>query len=127
VLHLVEPLGFQMDEARLRRAGLDYHDLGHVVVHPGFDALAAALPDARMVAFTAEASRWYTDVAYRDGDALVFGPEPCGLDADVLTHPRIDLRVRIPMRPGLRSMNLASAAAVGVYEAWRQLGFVTGS
>ncbi|MCL2424375.1 MAG: tRNA (cytidine(34)-2'-O)-methyltransferase [Micrococcales bacterium] len=125
-LHLVEPLGFELDEPRLRRAGLDYHDMAHVVVHPGFDAVTRALPDARFVAFTAHATGWHTDIAWRDGDALVFGPEPTGLDAAVLDHERISAQVRIPMLVGRRSMNLANAAAVGIYEAWRQLGFATG-
>lgn len=125
-LHLVEPLGFEMDEPRLRRAGLDYHDLAHVVVHPGFDALLAALPDTRFVAFTSHATRWHTDVDWRDGDGLVFGPEPTGLDAAVLAHPRVAAQVRIPMLPGRRSVNLANAAAVGLYEAWRRLGFPDG-
>jgi len=125
-LHLVEPLGFEMDEPRLRRAGLDYHDLAHVVVHPTFDALAEALPGARLVAFTSHATRWHTDVDWRDGDALVLGPEPTGLDAAVLDHPRVTAQVRIPMLPGRRSMNLANAAALAVYEAWRQLGFPGG-
>ena len=122
-LHLVEPLGFDLSESRLRRAGLDYHDLAHVVVHPSFDALLAALPDARVLAFTAQATAWHTDVAFRPGDVLLFGPEPTGLPPEVLGHPRVTARVRIPMLPGRRSMNLSNAAAVATYEAWRQLGF----
>lgn len=125
-LHLVEPLGFEMDEPRLRRAGLDYHDLAHVVVHPGFDALADALTDSRLVAFTSHATRWHTDMDWRDGDGLVFGPEPTGLDAALLVHPRVAAQVRVPMLPGRRSLNLANAAAVGVWEAWRHLGFPGG-
>jgi tRNA (cytidine/uridine-2'-O-)-methyltransferase len=125
-LHLVEPLGFDLDEAKLRRAGLDYHDLAHVEVHPDFDALAADLPDARMLAFTTGAGRWFTDVGWADGDALVFGPEPTGLSDEVLAHPRIAGQVRIPMLPGRRSMNLSNAAAVATYEAWRRLGFREG-
>lgn len=122
-LHLVEPLGFDLSEARLRRAGLDYHDLAHVVVHPSFDALLDALPDARVLAFTAQATVWHTDVAYASGDVLLFGPEPTGLPPEVLAHPRVTARIRIPMLPGRRSMNLSNAAAVASYEAWRQLGF----
>ncbi|MCL2467941.1 MAG: tRNA (cytidine(34)-2'-O)-methyltransferase [Micrococcales bacterium] len=125
-LHLVEPLGFELDEPRLRRAGLDYHDMAHVVVHPGFDAVTEALPGARFVAFTAHATRWHTDVDWRDHDALVFGPEPTGLDDAVLTHRRVAAQVRIPMLSGRRSVNLANAAAIGVYEAWRALGFAHG-
>lgn len=125
-LHLVEPLGFVMDEPRLRRAGLDYHDLAHVVVHPTFDAAVDALPDARIFAFTTHTSDRFTDIAYRDGDALLFGPEPTGLPAEVLAHPRITAQVRIPMLPGRRSLNLTNAAATAVYEAWRQQGFPGG-
>ncbi|MDO8106449.1 tRNA (cytidine(34)-2'-O)-methyltransferase [Isoptericola sp. b441] len=122
-LHLVEPLGFTLDEPRLRRAGLDYHDLAHVVVHPDVDALLSALPRARVWAFTTRAPRWNTEVDWRDDDALLFGPEPSGLPEDVLAHPRVTGQVRIPMVPGRRSMNLANAAAVATYEAWRRLGF----
>lgn len=125
-LHLVEPLGFELSEARLRRAGLDYHDLAHVVVHRDLDALLTALPTARVLAFTTQATRWHTDVDWRDDDVLLFGPEPTGLPDDVLAHPRVTDRVRIPMLPGRRSMNLANAAAVASYEAWRVLGFTGG-
>jgi len=125
-LHLVEPLGFDLSEAKLRRAGLDYHDLAHVVVHPDLDALLAQLP-GRVLAFTTQATRWYTDVTYRDDDVLLFGPEPTGLPEHVLTHPRITEQVRIPMVPGRRSMNLTNAAAVACYEAWRQQGFPGGA
>jgi len=124
-LHLVEPLGFDLSEAKLRRAGLDYHDLAHVVVHPSFDALLDALP-GRVYAFTTQATQRHTDVAWADEDVLLFGPEPTGLPDEVLDHPRITDRVRIPMLPGRRSMNLSNAAAVGIYEAWRQLGFDAG-
>jgi tRNA (cytidine/uridine-2'-O-)-methyltransferase len=124
-LHLVEPLGFDMSEAKLRRAGLDYHDLAHVVVHASLDDLLAALP-GRIYAFTTQATLRHTDVAWADEDVLLFGPEPTGLPDEVLAHPRITDRVRIPMLPGRRSMNLSNAAAVGMYEAWRQLGFVDG-
>lgn len=124
-LHLIEPLGFDLSEAKLRRAGLDYHDLAHVVVHPSLDALLAALP-GRVYAFTTQATQRHTDVAWADEDVLLFGPEPTGLPDEVLAHPRITDRVRIPMLPGRRSMNLSNAAAVGIYEAWRQLGFVDG-
>ncbi len=125
-LHLVEPLGFDLSEAKLKRAGLDYHDLAHVVVHPDLEAMLDALP-GRVLAFTTHATRWYTDVAYRDDDALLFGPEPTGLPDEVLAHPRITEEVRIPMLAGRRSMNLTNAAAVAAYEAWRQLGFPGGA
>ncbi|WP_163275428.1 tRNA (cytidine(34)-2'-O)-methyltransferase [Cellulomonas iranensis] len=125
-LHLVEPLGFDLSEARLRRAGLDYHDLAHVVVHADLEALLAALPTSRVLAFTTQATRRYTDVDWRADDALLLGPEPSGLPPHVLAHPRVTDQVRIPMLPGRRSMNLSNAAAVATYEAWRVLGFPGG-
>lgn len=125
-LHLVDPL-FELDEPRLRRAGLDYHDLAHVVVHADLETAFAAVPGARVIAFTTRGALRHTDVTYRDGDVLLFGPEPTGLDEDVLAHPRVTERVRIPMLPGRRSLNLANAAAVATYEAWRQLGFPDGA
>lgn len=122
-LHLVEPLGFSMSDAHLRRAGLDYHDLATVTVHPSLaDVWSAVLP-ARAFAFTTSATASYADVRYRSGDVLVFGPEPTGLSQAVLTDPNITDRLRIPMLPGRRSLNLANSAAIAVYEAWRQLGF----
>jgi len=125
-LHLIEPLGFEMDEPRLRRAGLDYHDLATVTVHPSFEALLDAEPAARVFAFTTRATTVYTDVAYQQGDVLLFGPEPTGLDDATLAHPRITGQVRIPMVAGRRSLNLTSSASIAIYEAWRQLGFVGG-
>ena len=122
-LHLVEPLGFTMTDAQLRRAGLDYHDLATVSVHPDLDALWAAVLPARVFAFTASATTSYADIAYRRGDVLMFGPEPTGLDDAVLHHPNVTERLRIPMLPGRRSLNLSNAAAVASYEAWRQHDF----
>jgi tRNA (cytidine/uridine-2'-O-)-methyltransferase len=125
-LHLVEPLGFDLSEPKLRRAGLDYHDLASVVVHADFEALLAARPDARVFAFEVDATTRYTDVAYAPGDVLLFGPEPTALPDEVLDHPRITERVRIPMLPSRRSLNLTSSASIAIYEAWRQVGFVGG-
>ena len=121
-LHLARPLGFDMDDAKLRRAGLDYRDKAPTFVHESLEAALHALLPGRVFAFTAHAETASTDVAYQPGDILLFGPEPTGLAAEVLADPRITQRVRIPMRPGMRSLNLASAAAIAVYEAWRQLG-----
>ena len=126
-LHLVEPLGFDLSEPKLRRAGLDYHDLAHVVVHPDLDALLDSLPDARVFAFTTQATSRYTDVTYQPDDVLMFGPEPTGLPADVVAHARITDQVRIPMLAGRRSLNLSNAASIATYEAWRQLGFTDGA
>ncbi|MGB3332380.1 MAG: tRNA (cytidine(34)-2'-O)-methyltransferase [Mycobacterium sp.] len=122
-LHLVEPMGFDLSEPKLRRAGLDYHDLAWVRVHASLPAAWEALGDARVFAFTAGAHIPYTDVSYQPGDVLMFGPEPTGLDEATLADPHITARVRIPMLAGRRSLNLSNAAAVAVYEAWRQHGF----
>lgn len=122
-LHLVEPLGFDLSEPKLRRAGLDYHDLASVTVHPGLEAAWAAVEGARVFAFTAHAARSFADIDYQPGDVLLFGPEPTGLDEATLADPHITDRVRIPMLAGRRSLNLSNAAAVAAYEAWRQHGF----
>jgi tRNA (cytidine/uridine-2'-O-)-methyltransferase len=122
-LHLVEPLGFDLSEPKLRRAGLDYHDLASVTVHADLPSAWAAVTPARVFAFTAHAESWFADVEYRPGDVLMFGPEPTGLDAATLADPHITAQVRIPMLDGRRSLNLANAATVAVYEAWRQHGF----
>lgn len=126
-LHLVEPLGFDLSEPRLRRAGLDYHDLAHVTVHPNLTALLASAPTARVFAFTTKATTCYADVEYRADDILLFGPEPTGLDDDVLAHPRITDQVKIPMLADRRSLNLTSSASIAIYEAWRQTGFAEGT
>lgn len=122
-LHLVEPLGFDLSEPKLRRAGLDYHDLASVTVHPDLQAAWAAVMPARVYAFTAHAETSFGDVSYQPGDVLLFGPEPTGLDAATLADPHITAQVRIPMLAGRRSLNLSNAAAIAAYEAWRQQGF----
>ena len=122
-LHLVEPLGYTLDDARLRRAGLDYHDLASVHVHPDLDHALAEVAPNRVYAFTTRAATSFAEIAYQPGDALLFGPESVGLSAAALAHPRITDQVRIPMLAGRRSLNLSNAAAVAVYEAWRQLGY----
>lgn len=122
-LHLVKPLGFDLSEPKLRRAGLDYHDLASVTVHESLQQAWRALDSARVFAFTAHAEARFADIAYTPGDVLMFGPEPTGLDAATLADPHITARVRIPMLAGRRSLNLSNAAAVAVYEAWRQQGY----
>ena len=122
-LHLVEPLGFELDEPRVKRAGLDYHELANVAVHRNLDALLDQHPEARVFAFTAHGDTSYHQITYQPSDLLVFGSEPSGLDDAVLAHSRITARVQIPMLPGRRSLNLANAATLVIYEAWRQLGF----
>ena len=124
-LHLVEPLGFDMSDTKLKRAGLDYHDLAHVKVHHTFDEALAEVP-GRIWAFTGDASRHYSDITYADGDGLLFGRESVGLPDWAMSHPRVSECVRIQMREGIRSLNLANSASIALYEAWRQLGFPDG-
>jgi tRNA (cytidine/uridine-2'-O-)-methyltransferase len=122
-LHLIGPLGFDLSDTKLRRAGLDYHDLASVTVHDDLAAAWSAMMPARVFAFTARGSRSYADVEYQAGDVLLFGPEPDGLSDDVLADPHVTEWVRIPMLAGRRSLNLSNAAAVAAYEAWRQHDF----
>ncbi len=126
-LHLVEPLGFDMSDAKLRRAGLDYHDLASVTVHENLAAAWRALVPARVFAFTAHASRSYAEVVYKAGDVLMFGSEPSGLAPEVLLDAHVTDQLRIPMLAGRRSLNLANSAAIAVYEAWRQHNFAGSS
>ncbi|MGO1592296.1 MAG: tRNA (cytidine(34)-2'-O)-methyltransferase [Ancrocorticia sp.] len=127
VLHLVEPLGFNFSDAHLKRAGLDYHDLADLRIHKDFDALLADVEGQRIFAYTGHTENSFADVSYRDGDVLLFGPEPTGLPASVVAHPAIERALRIPMMPHLRSLNLANSASIAVYEAWRQLGYAGAS
>jgi tRNA (cytidine/uridine-2'-O-)-methyltransferase len=122
-LHLVRPLGFDLDDARLRRAGLDYREYADVMVHDDLEGFVGAVHPRRVLAYSQHATRLYTDVAYADGDALLFGRESDGLPPEVLELPTIEARLRIPIAQGGRSLNLANAAAIVVYEAWRQNGF----
>lgn len=122
-LHLIEPLGFEMDDARLRRAGMDYRDKATVSVHPDLQSWRAASSNERVFALTVDAEDLYTEETYREGDAFLFGPESVGLPEEVRDLPWITRRLRLPMIPGVRSINLSNAAAIVVYEAWRQLGF----
>jgi tRNA (cytidine/uridine-2'-O-)-methyltransferase len=125
-LHLVHPLGFSVDDASLRRAGLDYHGMTRVREHPDLDACLAALGDERVFAVETSGHRLYTEECYRPGDAFLFGRETVGLPAGVLARFRKERVLRLPMRPGNRSINLSNAAAVVVFEAWRQNGFQEG-
>lgn len=122
-LHLIHPLGFELDDARLRRAGLDYREHASVRQHADFEAFLEAVRPHRLIAFSPSGEALFTDVAYHAGDALLFGRESDGLPSDVLDHPSVWRRVRIPIMPGGRTLNLANAAAVAVYEAWRQHDF----
>lgn len=122
-LHLVQPLGFDLSEPKLRRAGLDYHDLASVTVHSSLDEAWAAVAGSRVFAFTAHAEQSFAEIRYAPSDVLLFGPEPTGLDEAILADPHITAEVRIPMLAGRRSLNLSNAAAVAAYEAWRQHGY----
>ena len=122
-LHLVKPLGFNFDDANLRRAGLDYHDMANVTVHENLDAAFEALGEGRVFAFTSEGQAVYSDISFEPGDILLFGKESSGLSAEDKKHPRVTELVRLPMLPGRRSLNLANTASIVAYEAWRQHGF----
>jgi tRNA (cytidine/uridine-2'-O-)-methyltransferase len=125
-LHLIRPLGFELDDARLRRAGLDYREYADVTVYDDLDSFLETVRPPRVFAFTQYARTLYTDTVYRDSDALLFGRESDGLPAEILDHPAVGERLRIPIATGGRSLNLANAAAIAVYEAWRQAGFSEG-
>lgn len=122
-LHLVEPLGFDLEDSKLRRAGLDYHDLAHVTVHADLDACFEALGPGRVLAFEPDGERGYTEISYRPDDILLFGKESTGLSPEERSHPRITEMVHLPMLPSRRSLNLANSASIALYEAWRQFDF----
>lgn len=122
-LHLIEPLGFELDDKRLRRAGLDYHEYAPVQRHATLDDCLRSVKPTRVLAFTTKATRNYAQMNFQAGDMLLFGPESRGLPEDVRASIPEELRLRMPMRPESRSLNLSNAVAVVVYEAWRQLDF----
>ncbi len=122
-LHLIGPLGFELADRHLRRAGLDYAELTQVHQHPSLRDYLAARPRRTVFAFTSHAHRRYVEARFGPDDALLFGPETTGLPSDVLAPLPEDARLRLPMRRGSRSMNLANSVAVTVYEAWRQVDF----
>ncbi|MBD8882168.1 tRNA (uridine(34)/cytosine(34)/5-carboxymethylaminomethyluridine(34)-2'-O)-methyltransferase TrmL [Rhodanobacter sp. 7MK24] len=122
-LHLIRPLGFELDDARLRRAGLDYHEYARVTVHDSLADCLATIGQPRVFAFTTRGRVCHVDARYADGDALLFGCETAGLPGEVLDTIPEAQRLRLPMRPDSRSLNLSNTVAVAVYEAWRQLGF----
>ncbi|MBE9609611.1 tRNA (uridine(34)/cytosine(34)/5-carboxymethylaminomethyluridine(34)-2'-O)-methyltransferase TrmL [Chitinilyticum piscinae] len=126
-LHLVKPLGFPLDDAKMRRAGLDYHEYAEMQVHESWEECLAALPGRRFFAATTKGAVRYDSVAYQAGDVLVFGPETRGLSDELLATLPAEQRIRLPMRPDNRSLNLSNAVAVIVYEAWRQQGFAGGA
>jgi len=123
-LHLIAPLGFDIDEKAVRRAGMDYAELADVQVWQSLDECMEAIGKPRWFAVSARGTVRYDSVQFADGDAFVFGPETRGLPEVVLEACPAERRLRIPMRPGNRSLNLSNAAAILVYEAWRQRGFL---
>lgn len=122
-LHLIEPMGFALDDAKLRRAGLDYREYARVRVYHSLNACLAAIAPTRLFALSTRGGNSYAQVRFADGDAFLFGPETRGLPPPVLDALPPSQRLRVPMQPGNRSLNLSNAAAVVLYEAWRQFGF----
>ena len=122
-LHLVEPLGFKLEDKQLLRAGLDYHEFAHLTVHASWAACKEQLGGRRRFALTTKATRWHSDAIFEEGDVFVLGPETRGLPPEILEEFNDAHRLRLPMQAESRSLNLSNAAAVIVYEAWRQLGF----
>lgn len=125
-LHLIEPLGFDFDDKRLRRAGLDYHEFAQVGCYPDLQSCLDELSEGRIWALTTKGSHTYTEASFSAGDLLLFGPETRGLPAEVLDSLPAEQRLRLPMKADSRSLNLSNTVAVVVYEAWRQLGFAGG-
>ncbi|AWH88671.1 tRNA (uridine(34)/cytosine(34)/5-carboxymethylaminomethyluridine(34)-2'-O)-methyltransferase TrmL [Limnobaculum parvum] len=122
-LHLIEPLGFTWDDKRLRRAGLDYHEFTAIKRHKNYQVFVTNENPARLFALTTKGTPAHSAVSYQPGDYLLFGPETRGLPAEVLDNLPKEQKIRIPMQPDSRSMNLSNAVSVVVYEAWRQLGY----
>lgn len=122
-LHLIEPLGFDLEEKKLRRAGLDYHDLTHVKRHKDFASFLQYVEGRRIFACTTKTTGHHTDAEFEQGDVLLFGPETRGLPADLIESLPMEQRIRIPMMPDSRSLNLSNAVAIISFEAWRQMGF----
>lgn len=126
-LHLVKPLGFPLDSAKMRRAGLDYHEFAKVVVHENFDDCLTVLAGRRIFALTTKGSSRYDCAEFRHGDVFLFGPETRGLPAEILESLPASQKLRLPMTEGSRSMNLSNTVAVMLFEAWRQNGFAQGA
>ena len=122
-LHLIEPLGFSLEDKQMRRAGLDYSEYAAVKTHPDYASFLESEQPTRLFGLTTKGSRHYHEAAFQDGDYLMFGPETRGLPAEVREGLAAEHRLRVPMQPESRSLNLSNTAALVVYEAWRQLGF----
>ena len=122
-LHLIRPLGFDLDDKQLKRAGLDYHEYASMKVHDSLQDCLQTLPNSRLFAFTTKGSHPFHEVPYQAGDAFLFGPESRGLPSELLESLDPEQRLRLPMLPNNRSLNLSNTVAIAVYEAWRQCGF----
>ena len=122
-LHVVHPLGFELDDKRLRRAGLDYHEFASVLQHQNLNDCLASMPNQRVFALTTRGRQRYDQVSYQAGDIFLFGPETRGLPQEVLDSLPAEQRLRLPMLNGQRSLNLSNTAAIMLYEAWRQMDF----
>ena len=122
-LHLIKPLGFILDDKRLRRAGLDYHELTKVKQHDSLASCLSTLNSSRVFAFTTKATHIFSDIQYQAGDILLFGPETRGLPADILDNLPHDRKVKLPMQPNSRSLNLSNTVAIASYQVWQQLGY----
>lgn len=126
-LHLIKPYAFELDDKRLRRAGLDYHEFANVQEHDSYETFVESLKDGqRIFAMTTKGSRPHTEPQYQAGDVFLYGPESRGLPNDILNATAADCKLRIPMLPNRRSLNLSNSVAVTIYEAWRQLNFESG-
>jgi|TARA_B110000259_G_scaffold186870_1_gene239197 tRNA (cytidine/uridine-2'-O-)-methyltransferase len=125
-LHLIKPLGFDLDEKQVKRAGLDYHDMANITVHESYQECLTSLKGNRIFAVTTKALKYYNEPSFVVGDILVFGPETRGLPIEILTNPKNFMNIRIPMAKNNRSMNLSNSVAVILYEAWRQNSFNEG-
>lgn len=125
-LHLIEPLGFSIEDKRLKRAGLDYHEFANLKRHSSFEAFVDAEKPQRLYAITTKSTRYHHEVSFKQGDYVMFGSETSGLPESVRVQIPDEDKIRIPMVEGSRSMNLSNSAAVIIYEAWRQLGFENG-
>ena len=124
-LHLIEPLGFELKEKQLKRAGLDYHDLTNVTIHHNFDDFLSKFPDATLYALSTKGKKIYSDVSYKENDFFIFGPETRGLPDHILYSDKMKGLLTLPMAKSSRSLNLSNTVSIVVYEAWRQNSFIT--
>lgn len=122
-LHLIEPLGFNFEDKQLKRAGLDYHDLAVVTIHTDFEAFLSAIGNRRILVLSTKATTFYQNMEFRDGDVLLFGSEPSGIPDAAMDRMNGAIKLRVPMRPNVRSLNLSNTVSIVCYEAWRQMGF----